>query len=305
MKISRLLLSVIIISTAVFLAACGIALAKTPTRTATAAKPFAAASKPSQESVTAIPATATAAKPGSTLTPSSVTERTPSPGATAAPARGPASAIGLWAVVPPAADASGRQASLLLAADGSVTLISRYSNRNSTVASGLWKGSDQNTQAAVQVSLNEQDGKAYKEEMVLDLKESGLTASSFDKTKWGAKGFSATRITAGSLRGAVTYRERIALPPDAVVSVQLQDLSKTGAPTTILAHQVIAAAGKQAPFVFDLIYDPGVVKQDGVYGVVAKITVGGQVRWTNTTHARVLTAGAPSDGVEVVVQQAN
>src|SRR3546814_2409079 len=41
------------------------------------------------------------------------------------------------------------------------------------------------------------------------------------------------------VRGSLTYRERIALPPGSVAEVTLQDVSRADAPSTILARQTI------------------------------------------------------------------
>ena len=42
--------------------------------------------------------------------------------------------------------------------------------------------------------------------------------------------------------GSVTYRERIALPPTAVVTVRLVDVSRADAPSVLIAEQVIRCA---------------------------------------------------------------
>ena len=43
----------------------------------------------------------------------------------------------------------------------------------------------------------------------------------------------------GQVTGSVTYRERIALPPTAVVQVRLVDVSRADAPAVLIAEQVI------------------------------------------------------------------
>src|SRR3546814_13421730 len=47
------------------------------------------------------------------------------------------------------------------------------------------------------------------------------------------------------VRGSLTYRERIALPPGSVAEVTLQDVSRADAPSTILARQTIPLEGRQ------------------------------------------------------------
>ncbi len=49
------------------------------------------------------------------------------------------------------------------------------------------------------------------------------------------------------LSGQVTYQPRIALAPDAVVEIALQDISRADAPATLIASQTIVTEGKQVP----------------------------------------------------------
>src|SRR3546814_3847762 len=57
------------------------------------------------------------------------------------------------------------------------------------------------------------------------------------------------------VRGSLTYRERIALPPGSVAEVTLQDVSRADAPSTILARQTIPLEGRQVPVPFGLKVD--------------------------------------------------
>jgi putative lipoprotein len=43
--------------------------------------------------------------------------------------------------------------------------------------------------------------------------------------------------------GSVSYRERIALPPDAVVKVQLSDVSRQDAPAPLIAETTVQPEG--------------------------------------------------------------
>lgn len=54
-----------------------------------------------------------------------------------------------------------------------------------------------------------------------------------------------TNLTA--VIGTVTYRPRIALPPNAVVEVSLVDVSRADAPAITLAGQSIVTGGRQVP----------------------------------------------------------
>jgi uncharacterized lipoprotein YbaY len=106
----------------------------------------------------------------------------------------------------------------------------------------------------------------------------------------------------GVLTGTVTYLQRIALPPDAVIDVQLQDVSLQDVPATVIASERYIAEGRQVPFPFELTYDPAGIDPKHTYAVAARITVDGKLRWINTQHLGVLTRGAPVTGVEVIVE---
>ena len=106
----------------------------------------------------------------------------------------------------------------------------------------------------------------------------------------------------GVLTGTITYLQRIALPPEAVIDVQLQDVSLQDVPATVIAAERYVAAGRQVPFPFELTYDPAGIDPKHTYAVAARITVDGKLRWINTQRYPVLTGGAPVTGVEVIVE---
>lgn len=96
-----------------------------------------------------------------------------------------------------------------------------------------------------------------------------------------------------SISGTVTYRERVAMPENAVLTVQLQDVSRADAPAQVIAEQRIVFAGRQVPLAFDLDYDAAKIDPKHTYSVSARITVDGQLRFLNTSAYRVLTQGHP------------
>lgn len=101
--------------------------------------------------------------------------------------------------------------------------------------------------------------------------------------------------------GNVTYRQRVALPPEALIEVALVDVSRADAPAVTLAKTSIAAGGQQVPFSFILTYDPAQIDARGSYAVQARITVDSQLRFISTTRYSVITQGNPTTTVEVVV----
>jgi putative lipoprotein len=94
--------------------------------------------------------------------------------------------------------------------------------------------------------------------------------------------------------GTVAYRERIALPPGAEIEVTLADVSRAGADGGVVSRQVIPAAGRSAPFSFELPYTRGDIDPARAYAVRARITVGGELWFSADQAVPVLTRGAPA-----------
>ena len=98
-----------------------------------------------------------------------------------------------------------------------------------------------------------------------------------------------------SVTGTATTRQRIALPNNAVITMQLADISRQGAPAQVIAEQSFSANGGQAPFPFTLQYDKGRITTNGIYTVQGNIKVNGQLRYTTTVAYRVITQGSPTN----------
>jgi putative lipoprotein len=105
----------------------------------------------------------------------------------------------------------------------------------------------------------------------------------------------------GVITGTVTYRNRSALPPTAVIEVTLADISLADAPAKVISTQRIEAGGKQPPFPYELSYDPAQIEPRNTYAVSARITEGNELLFISDTVNPVLTRGAPMTGVDVVV----
>jgi heat shock protein HslJ/uncharacterized lipoprotein YbaY len=107
---------------------------------------------------------------------------------------------------------------------------------------------------------------------------------------------------ANAVTGTVSYLPRIALPPEAVIEVQLVDVSRADAPALVIATQTIVAGGRQVPFAFELPYDPAQIDERYSYAVQARITVNDQLRFITTERFSVITRGNPTQDVEVLVR---
>jgi putative lipoprotein len=114
-------------------------------------------------------------------------------------------------------------------------------------------------------------------------------------------GFSG-RQDAASVTGTIVYRERIALPPEAVVQVQIQDVSLQDVAATVMGEQIITNPG-QVPIPYEVAYDPGQIQQNHTYAVAARIEDGsGKLLFINTQSYPVITRGAPTKDVEILVE---
>ncbi|MCW4447065.1 YbaY family lipoprotein [Vibrio splendidus] len=91
------------------------------------------------------------------------------------------------------------------------------------------------------------------------------------------------------ISGTVSYRERIALPENAVVTVTLEAISLADAPSTVIATQEFTTDGKQVPFAFELSYDNNKIKANHRYNMRATIHVDGKLRFTTDTIKSVIT----------------
>lgn len=103
------------------------------------------------------------------------------------------------------------------------------------------------------------------------------------------------------ITGVISYLPRIALDPDAVIDVLLQDVSMADEAAKTIASQSIDANGQQVPIAFTLPYDPAVIRAQNRYVLAVRISVDGQLRFVNTTAIPVLTNGARSTNLEVLV----
>jgi putative lipoprotein len=86
----------------------------------------------------------------------------------------------------------------------------------------------------------------------------------------------------GRIVGHVVYRERMLLPPDALVTVSLLDVSLADAPAEVLGQ--VQISGKTAsPIAYQLDYDPARLKPGHRYSLQARITQGDTLMFISTT----------------------
>lgn len=92
------------------------------------------------------------------------------------------------------------------------------------------------------------------------------------------------------LRGTVNYRERMALPSNASVIVQLVDVSRADAPAEVIAEDRIANA-TGSPISYRLSFDHERINLRHRYALQARIIDGDRLLFTTTTHHAIYAGG--------------
>lgn len=103
-----------------------------------------------------------------------------------------------------------------------------------------------------------------------------------------------------TLSGTVTYRERMALPPSAIVEVKLLDVSLADAPAKTIAKASVKSR-RQVPIQYRLRFDDAQIKSGRSYALQAQITVDGQLWFTSTMRHTVFAGGV--DNMDIPVQR--
>ncbi|MFN8534469.1 MAG: YbaY family lipoprotein [Dehalococcoidia bacterium] len=102
--------------------------------------------------------------------------------------------------------------------------------------------------------------------------------------------------------GTLSYRQRIALPPDALVRIQIIDVSIADRAATVVGEQVFNTDGAQVPFDFAVSYPASAIEENRRYSIAARITDGnGRLLFINDTIVPVITGGAPTSGIDLVL----
>jgi uncharacterized lipoprotein YbaY/heat shock protein HslJ len=127
-------------------------------------------------------------------------------------------------------------------------------------------------------------------------------------TLWGSLAavaggcMSKTAPAEASLTGTATFRERLALPANAVFEATLEDVSRADASAEVLGSTRMESPGNP-PYTFTISYDPTRIDPTHRYAVRARITVDGSLMFTTDTQHAVLTQGQP-DRVDILLRRA-
>ncbi|MEN8200618.1 MAG: META domain-containing protein [Thermodesulfobacteriota bacterium] len=103
------------------------------------------------------------------------------------------------------------------------------------------------------------------------------------------------------IEGSIFYRERIMLPPDAEVSIFLEDNAKMDIAAEVVAKSSFTPQGGP-PWNFSLEYDPAKLQDNGRYGLLVRIEVEGKLLFINTSHIPAFGQGSGVP-VEIMVSR--
>lgn len=107
-----------------------------------------------------------------------------------------------------------------------------------------------------------------------------------------------------TVSGTVWIRQKVALPPDAVLTVTLSDASIADAPSKVLSQKVTRTEGKQAPFSFALPYNPADIQPNARILLSSAVTINGKLVFiTDTVQEVINRGGTKADLTLVPVQQ--
>ena len=97
-----------------------------------------------------------------------------------------------------------------------------------------------------------------------------------------------------AIKGALSYRARIALPPDSRAIVALKDVSRPDG--AVVAERRIDLHGRQVPIAFDLVVDRAKLDDAKRYAVRGAVFVGGRPVWASDPVMIDRTTGAVDVG---------
>jgi uncharacterized lipoprotein YbaY/heat shock protein HslJ len=100
-------------------------------------------------------------------------------------------------------------------------------------------------------------------------------------------------VAQNRITGSATYRERVALTPDAVFEATLEDVSRADAPAEVIGRTREENPG-QVPLSFEIRLDPGLIDPSRRYVVRASIREGGRIRFSGSQAYTPPVYGQPS-----------
>ncbi|PIJ52212.1 hypothetical protein BL250_04395 [Erwinia sp. OLTSP20] len=103
-----------------------------------------------------------------------------------------------------------------------------------------------------------------------------------------------------NVSGNVWIRQKVALPPDSVLTVTVSDASASDAPSRVIAQHVVRTEGKQSPFHFVLPFNPGDIQPKARILLSAAVTVKGKLAFITETAQPVINQGGTRQDLVLV-----
>src|SRR5690606_19692508 len=103
-----------------------------------------------------------------------------------------------------------------------------------------------------------------------------------------------------SIRGTVTYRERIALQSDSDLTVELVQVDAQGNEEDVVAQTTFSTGTRQVPISFELPYAQSSIETNGNYAVRASISHSGETLF-ETAEPQAVNLGRVSNNVQLVL----
>jgi len=104
-----------------------------------------------------------------------------------------------------------------------------------------------------------------------------------------------------SITGTINYRARVALPPDAVILLQLRDVSRMDVAAKLISAESIKPQDS-TPIPFSLAYPPDQIDERMTYALFATIRGAGRLLLVTDRSYQVLTRGSPENIDLILVQ---
>ena len=119
---------------------------------------------------------------------------------------------------------------------------------------------------------------------------------------WGTANSENQGVTSMSkIEGSVWYRERMLLPPDAEVSIILEDVARMDVKAELIAVTRFKPQGGP-PWTFTVEYDPGKIHEKGRYALRARIESNGRLIFTSTEQIPAFDRD-PDNPVKILVSR--
>lgn len=111
---------------------------------------------------------------------------------------------------------------------------------------------------------------------------------------------SASTLRQPNVSGSIWIRQRVALPPDAVLTVILSDASQADVPSKVLSQKVVNTNGKQSPFSFILPFNPSDIKPNARILLSATIKMDNKLTFVTDKIQQVINNGGTKVNLTLV-----